>query len=146
MSITHLHLMLNHVPVVGLFIGILLLAYARFRRSDELIRLALGFFVLLGAVAVGVFLTGEPAEEAIEHLPGFSKAVVERHEEAALAATVALSCIAALALAALVWFRRRALPAWFATASLVLAVVTSIPIANAANLGGQIRHTEIRAD
>jgi len=144
MSITHLHLILNHVPVVGIFIGVLLLAYARLRRSDELQRVGLGFFVLLGLVTVAVFFTGEPAEEAVEHLPGFSKAITEQHEEAALAATVALSCIGALALAALVRFRRKALPAWLGSASLVIAVVASVPIANAANLGGQIRHTEIR--
>jgi uncharacterized membrane protein len=144
MNITHIHLLLNHVPVIGFFFGVLLLAYGLARRSDELQRVALGFFVILGVFTIAVFLTGEPAEDAVKNLAGFSKAIAERHEEAALAATVALSVIGATALVSLVLLRRKPIPRAFGVAALVVTIVTMVPLANAANLGGQIRHTEIR--
>lgn len=44
-------------------------------------------------IAIGVYFTGEPAEELIEHLAGFSEPLVERHEEAALIATIGISVL-----------------------------------------------------
>ena len=143
MSSVHLHLMLNHVPVIGAMLAILLLALAVARRSSELGKASLGLFALLGAVSIVVFLTGEPAEELVETLPGFSEAITERHEEAALVATIAMAALGALALGALVAFRR-ALPRWVAVGGLVLALCAGGLMGYTAYLGGQVRHTEVR--
>lgn len=83
MTWPHLHLMLSHLPVLGAPFLLLLLAWALVPRSEELTRLALGATVALAVVTVPVYLTGEPAEEAIETLPGVSEQVVDRHEERA---------------------------------------------------------------
>lgn len=144
MTLVHLHLLLNHLPVVGAMFGILLLAIALVRRSSELGKVTLGLFALLGAVSLAVYLTGEPAEEMVEKLPGFSEAITEAHEEAALVATVAMTGFGILALAALGAFRRRALPRWVTASSLVLALAAGGVMGYTAYLGGQIRHTEIR--
>ena len=144
MSIAHLHLLLNHVPVIGIVGVALLFALALRRRSDELTRLALGVTIALAVVAGAVFLTGEPAEELVEHLPGFDDALVERHEEAALIATIAFGALGALAAAALLWARRHALPRRTAALGLVGAVTLTAVVGWTANLGGMIRHTEIR--
>lgn len=141
----HLHLLLNHLPIFGAVFGVLLLAVGLVRRSSELTRVSLGFLALLGVASVVVFLTGEPAEEAIEHMPDFSKGLVERHEDAALVATIVTGTLGALALASLIVYRRRALPRWLTTLGLVAALGSTAAMGYAANLGGQIRHTEIRA-
>ena len=47
MNPAHLHLMLNHIPVLGTAFGLGLLAFALWRRSDELKKTALGVFVLV---------------------------------------------------------------------------------------------------
>jgi hypothetical protein len=44
----------------------------------ELIRAAFGLLVLLALVTLVVQLTGEPAEELIEGLPGVVDSIVER--------------------------------------------------------------------
>lgn len=144
MSSAHLHLMLNHVPVIGAVFGILLLGIAVLRRSDEIGKVALGLFGLLGAVSVVVFLTGEPAEDLVEKLPGFSETITEQHEEVALVATIAMAGLGALALAALVAFRRRALPRWVISAGLAASVAVGALMGYTAYLGGQVRHTEVR--
>jgi uncharacterized membrane protein len=145
MNIVHMHLLLNHVPVVGAALGAVLLAYAVVRRSSEVAKLALALFAALAVVTVAVFFTGEPAEEAIEHMPGFSNTIVEQHEELALLSTIAFAGLGALGLAALVYFRRRLLPRWAAATGLALSLTISGMMAVTANLGGQIRHSEIRA-
>lgn len=147
MDWVHVHLLLNHVPVIGTVIGILLLAYAALRRSPEVARASLGLFVLLALVGAVVFLTGEPAEELVENLPGVSESLIEEHEEAALLATAALGAMGLLALVGLVAFRRRAsgLPRAFVLGTLLFSLVPAATMAWTANLGGQIRHSEIRS-
>jgi len=145
MNTVHLHLLLNHLPVVGTLIGTLLLAVALLRRSDELGRVSLGLFALLGVIALAVYLTGEPAEDAVEKLPGFSHGVVDRHQDAALVATIVVGLVGTFALASLLFYRRRALPRWVTVLGFGAALVASSAMAYTANLGGQIRHTEIRA-
>lgn len=144
MSTVHLHLLLNHLPVIGTLFAIALLAFAALRGNATLARAALWTFAVLGAVGIAVFLTGEPAEEAVEGLAGVSEGIMERHEEAALAATVALAAFGALSVAALLWFRRH-FSRGAAALLLVLSLVPAGMMAWTANLGGQIRHSEIRS-
>ena len=145
MSSIHLHLLLNHVPVIGTVLGVLLLAVAVARRSDELGKVALWLFALLAGTSVLVFLTGEPAEELVEKLPGFSEALTERHEEAALVATVVVGLVGLFSLAVLAIFRKRPLARWATPVALALSLGAAGAVGYAANLGGQIRPTEIRA-
>jgi uncharacterized membrane protein YeaQ/YmgE (transglycosylase-associated protein family) len=144
MNAAHVHLLLHHVPVLGTVFGVLLLAVARMRRSDELVRTGLGFFILLAVIAIVVQLTGDAAEDLVKNLQGISEATIERHEESAFIATIVLGLFGAMAAAALLAFRRRALPRWLAMAALILSLVPTGFMAWTANLGGQIRHTEIQ--
>jgi hypothetical protein len=88
-------------------------------------------------------LTGEPAEEAVEHLAGVTERAIHVHEEAAELAAVATYVGGAIALAALMFFRRRGLGPPLATLALVVALAAFGLMARTANLGGQIRHPEI---
>lgn len=147
MSWAHIHLALTHVPVIGLLIVLLLLVVARLRRSAELTRVSYGLLVLLAVATVIVYLTGEPAEELVENLPGFSETLVEQHEEAALIATIGMGVLGLVALVGLIRFRApRIAPAWYDRGLLLLALLMGGVMAWTANLGGQIRHSEIRAD
>jgi hypothetical protein len=146
MSWLHIHLLINHVPVIGTVILLALLAFAVARGKPELIRAVLGGFVVLAAAGVAVYLTGEPAEEAAERLPSFSEALLEAHEEAALAATILLGALGAVALGGILAFRRKGQPisSGFARLALALAVVATTAMGYAAWRGGQLAHPEIR--
>jgi len=145
MSIVHLHLLLSHVPVVGTLVALLLFAAAILLRESVSIRFALGFSAAIAVVAVAVYFTGSPAEEAVEKLAGVTERAIEQHEEAAEVTTVAMSIFGALSLAALVIFRRRRVPRWVSAAGFAGTVVLSALMGWTANLAGQIRHTEIRS-
>lgn len=146
MSMVHLHLLLNHVPAVGAVLIAALFGIALIRKSSEIAKTALGAAVAVGIVALAVYFTGEPAEEAIEGMAGVSEGIIARHEDAALLATIAAAATGAVALALLAWFRGRPLSRLLAGVSLAGSLVLSGLMAWTANLGGQIRHTEIRAD
>lgn len=144
MDLLHVHLVLNHVPVIGMAIVLLLLMGALLRRNSELMRAALVLIVILGLATLGAFFTGEPAEGGVERLPGVSKATISAHEEAAEFALGAMETLAAVALIGLaVWARKPAIPGWFVAVILLGAIVTSGVMGYTANLGGKIRHTEL---
>jgi uncharacterized membrane protein len=144
MSVAHLHLLLNHFPVVGTIIVTVILGWALVGQHDEVTKVALALIAGIAAVSVVVFFTGEPAEETIENLPGFSEAITERHEEFALIATIVLGALGALALGALVFLKGRAAPRWITVWTFVLSIIASGVMGYTALLGGQIRHTEVR--
>lgn len=145
MDSVHLHLMLNHLPVLGGIFGFLVLAWGVLRGYDEVKRVGLIVLVLTAFVAVPVYLTGEPAEEVAEHLPGVSEAIIEPHEDLANFAFIAAIVSGVAALAALLAFRFASGAARVLTfATLALSLVTSGLMIQTANLGGQIRHSEIR--
>ena len=137
--------MLNHLPVVGALFSLLLLGWSLIRRSTEILKLALGVALLAGLSSVPAYLTGEPAEEVIEHMAGVDEAYIEGHESMgkfALWCGVALGIVAATALAAGTR-NPRWLPAGTAITLLASALVFDV-MGYTAHLGGQIRHPEIR--
>ena len=146
MNWAHLHLMLNHLPVLGTLFGLVLLAWALSRRNETLQRAALATFVLTALTAIPVFLTGEPSEEIIEHMTGTAQQAIESHEEAAVIALIAIEALGAMALAVLLLFRRRILPRPLLGGALVFAIATAGWMAQTANLGGRIRHAELGAN
>ena len=145
MNGVHVHLLLNHFPVIGILIGLVVFALGVWRRNDSWTRLALGLFAAVALVALATMLTGEAAEEAVEHLPGVSESIIETHEEAAQLAAIGTYVLGAISLTALLWLRRRPLPRALTVTVLPVVLLVSGLMGYAANLGGQIRHTEIRA-
>ena len=84
MNSAHLHLLLNHVPLIGILIGMLVCVSGFIFKDYSIKRIALAIFIFSALSALPAYLTGEGAEEAIEHLPGVEKTLIEKHEEGAL--------------------------------------------------------------
>ncbi|MFB6099046.1 MAG: hypothetical protein ABEK84_08055 [Salinibacter sp.] len=146
MTAAQLHLALNHIPVLGTLLGAVFLAYGLWRGQETVQNVSLGLLVFVGAVAVAVYLTGEPAEEIIEGAAGVSHDAIEAHETwgwyAFLASIVTgLGALAALGLE----YVRKQLARQAVRAVLVLVLLTSGVMVYTANLGGKINHPELRA-
>jgi len=139
----HVHLLLNHLPLYGAIAGTLILGLSLAMKRQALGRAGLMVIVVTAIVAGGVYLTGEPAEEQVESLPGVSESFIERHEEMALRAMIALAAVGLFALYGLVVLRRRPSPRTLALA-FILSLLPLGAMAYTAYLGGQIRHSEIR--
>lgn len=147
MNLAHIHLMLNHFPVVGITFGFLLLIVSLLKKSKELQEISLWGLVIVSLIAIPVYLTGEPSEEIVEDLAGVSKSIIEQHEEMALISLIAVILSGVAAAAGLFFFRRSTnIPGWLITITLIFSVIAGGLIGKTANLGGQIRHPEIRKD
>jgi uncharacterized membrane protein len=145
MSVAHIHLLLNHFPVIGIILATVLLAVAYAKTSSELTKVSLWGLAGLAVVSVIVFLTGEPAEESIEHLQGFSESVTERHEEFATVATIFVGALGAIAIGILAWLRKAEVSRRLIGVVFVLSLAGSAMMGYTGLLGGQVRHTEIRS-
>ena len=146
MNGAHLHLIVTHLPVLGVAFGALLLGFGLLRKNRVIQQVALGVLVLAGMAAGVAYLTGEGAEETIEGTLGTGKAFLERHETAGVFGLVAAGIAGAMALLALFGGRReRSLSRGLLVLNLVVALAASGILAWVANLGGQIGHSEIRS-
>lgn len=145
MTAAHVHLALNHFPIIGGIIASVLVVAALVRKDRALMRAAMLAFFLVGAVAVPVYLSGEPAEEVVEGLAGVSHDAIEEHEDAAVWAFVSLGVAGALALAGLVGFRGKPLPRWYGPALGAVGVAATLITLWTANLGGKAHHQELRS-
>ena len=147
MNAAHIHLITNHAPLFGALIGVLILIVGMIRNTTTIKKTALWVLLFGGLVAIPAFLSGEPAEEVIENTQGISKSVIHEHEEAgelALIVSIALGLLSALAL----WLYRGT--SKYRTHTTVLVLVCGLAVcvimAWTSNLGGEIRHPEIRGD
>jgi formate hydrogenlyase subunit 3/multisubunit Na+/H+ antiporter MnhD subunit len=146
MNWSHVHLMLNHIPVLGVLFGLLLLFAAKLKKSAELEQASLAVFVLMGAASGVVYYTGEQAEIGVTQFPEISKTLVLQHDDAAFYAVTSACILGGIALIGLLVFRgSRPAPRWFGVVVLLLALITSGLVVRTANLGGYIRHPEIRS-
>jgi VIT1/CCC1 family predicted Fe2+/Mn2+ transporter len=100
---------------------------------------------MMAIIALPVYLTGEPAEEAVEKLPGVSEAMIELHEEAATIAIWLMGLTGAACLLALffAWKKSKTARTIFNIAA-VLSVICFAAMVRTGYYGGQVRHTEIR--
>ncbi|HEX3233975.1 MAG TPA: hypothetical protein VHR41_07240 [Gemmatimonadales bacterium] len=147
LSAAHLHLVLNHIPVLGtMLFAPLVLLWGLVRGSRDGTQIGLLLTVLLAVTAIPIYLTGEPAEEQLENQPWFDKQRVEAHEERAEAGLIAVLVTGAVAVAGL-WLARGGQPQRRSLTGVVLVglLVSAVLFALAAIEGGQIRHDEIRA-
>ncbi len=147
MDATHLHLLVNHLPIVGTFLALPLLVLALLRRADAgALHAAALVLVLAGAGAIVAEETGESAEERVEHLAGTDEGALETHEERAEVATPVAVVTALLAIAAVA--ARALRPGLAGTVATVVTLASAIGSAGTmawvGQSGGLIRHPELR--
>jgi hypothetical protein len=142
----HVHLVLTHIPVIGIGVVIVFLLAGKLRGSREVEWVSLQMFVALALFSIVVYLTGSPASHQMREMPGISVETIHVHSKAADLAFWTLEVLGALSLGVLVKFRSAAaVPPRLGNALLGLALVVLALMIWTANLGGKIRHPEIGA-
>ncbi len=138
----HLHLIGNHLPLFAALTAVLLLGAGLIGKSAPLSRAGLIACLLAGLGTWAAVYSGERAEDWVIDKPGVTEEVIEEHEEAAETSRYAAFPLGALALVTLFWRSGPQRPLQIVL--LLLALATTGLMGKAANLGGQIRHTEVR--
>ena len=147
MNLAHLHLVLNHFPIIGTLFGLGLFAGSFAGKNDELKRASLMVLAAVALLALPAFFSGIGAQGAIRRDPAVSTVLIERHEGAAILALFFMVITGALALVGL-WQSHRVSTGmrWSRNlmVTLLFSVVTAGLMARVGNTGGDIRHPEIR--
>ena len=155
----HLHLLVNHFPIIGAFLAVPMLVLAFILRKERGLLLASVFLLVVTAASGWASVeTGENAmdmfdanEDAKWHKP-YEEAedALGEHQDRAERAMYAAWPTALLGIAVLVMAHRRAadepLPRFWIAILFVGAAATAGAMAYTGNAGGVIMHREIRGD
>lgn len=143
-NLVHIHLLINHFPIIGTIIGLGLFVFALIGKSEDLQRASLVIFLAMALLAMPTYMSGSAAADAVRRLPGIPVALITAHQNAALLAYLFMEITGAFAWFGLWEYRRNSrLGGATLTSVLVLALITVGLMGNAGNLGGKIRHGEI---
>jgi hypothetical protein len=140
-SPAQLHLLLNHLPIVGFGLGIGLFVGALHSGSEDLKRASFVIFFLISLMALPAYLTGNAVMFSLRNEPGVSQDLIAAHQDAAMLALIPMEVMGFVA-----WFALWRSRPWHLAALLILSTLTLGLMARAGNLGGEIRHSEIVAD
>jgi uncharacterized membrane protein len=144
MNDAHVHMVVNHFPIIGLFFGIGILLFGIIKKNPLLINTAYIIFIFCMIMGKISMFTGEKAEDIVENL-GISHDLIHEHEELAegfMKVMYALGFASVLGLFVNSKKHPKALLLSFLVA--VIAVVAVIMSTSVGTSGGEIRHTEIR--
>lgn len=143
MDQTHIHLLITHLPIFGSILGGLVLLHGIWTKSNQTAIAAYNLFVI-SAIGAGIaYLTGEAAEESVEHIQGVAKTAIDAHEDFAMVSLVSLIVLAQLLIGILLTLKKSQLTRSVSIITLLIALVSFGLIARTGYLGGQIRHTEL---
>src|SRR5271165_2406979 len=146
MNFAHLHLLLNHFPIIGTIVGLgLFLISLAGKKNEDLRRAGLIIFAAMALVAIPAFFSGVGADGAIRKSPGVSEDLIVRHQGAAMLALFFMEITGALSLVALWKSQERVRQPgwnWSLSAVLLFSLVTVGLMARVGTTGGDIRHPE----
>lgn len=145
MNDAHLHLVVNHFPIIGLVFGFGILIVGMFLKSKTLINTSYVLFVIatvFGAISAG---TGEGAEELVEDMPSIGKQIIHEHEELAEILVVLLYVLGTFSIVGLYLnFKNNTKAKALSFLILTVAAIGLVFAQKVGTSGGEIRHTEIR--
>ncbi len=144
-NLAHLHLILNHIPVLGIPLALIFLVHGLATKNGSSQKFALIVLTFLAAIALPVFFTGESAEENVEHFAGVTESLISSHENAAKVSLALTMVLGGMAFAS-IWFQKRQQVAQVINIGIAcFAIIATITLFQTAKLGGQIRHNEIQS-
>ena len=97
MNYAHLHLLLNHFPIIGTIVGLGLFLISFFGKNSDLRRGSYIVFAAIALISIPTFLSGFGAQLMVKG-PGVSDALLQRHEGSALLSLWFMEATGALAL------------------------------------------------
>lgn len=147
MNAAHLHALLNHIPIVGSGFLFLLIILNIISRGLVPKKLLLILCIITAVLTLPAYFTGEEAEHMVEHYPNVSEHYLEEHEESSIYPTIAMQILGVVAIFGLALLKTKGtLPKWYNPLLNGLIILGLILCIRTGFLGGQIMHSEFRAE
>ena len=145
MTLSHLHLILNHVPTVGSAVALALLLLALLRRNEHLKIAGLEVLFLIAVLTLPVYITGVGAQRELRsRQAAVSDTAIREHQDVAIASFAVTEFAGFVAWVALWQLRRAGRAARGLIPAVIVLLVLALTVSGrAANIGGEIRHPEM---
>lgn len=147
MNDAHLHMVVNHFPIIGTLFGLGILITGIALKNKVISNVAYALFVVAAVFAAVSMATGEGAEEIVENLPEVTHNIIHEHEEMAEKLALVLYALGLVSLIGLFLnFKNHAKAHLISYLAVIIALVGVFLGKQTGTTGGEVRHTEIRTD
>lgn len=145
MNNAHLHMVVNHFPIIGTIFGLGILVVGIIIKNTVVKNVAYILFVVAAIFGAASMTTGEGAEEIAEKLPSVTDQIIHEHEEMAEKLAIVLYALGVISLIGLYLnFKKHAKAAALSYIAMVVAIIGVFFGKQTGTTGGEVRHTEIR--
>jgi uncharacterized membrane protein len=147
MNEAHLHMVVNHFPIIGTILAIGILIAGLLSKNRSIINTSYVLFVIGAIFGILSMNTGEGAEELVEDMPGIGWKIIHEHEELAEKMALLLDILGVLSLVGFYFqYKKNAKEKLVSYIILLIGIASLFVIQKVGTSGGEIRHTEIRQD
>lgn len=147
MNDAHIHLLVNHFPILGIIFGFGILIGGILLKNNPVINVSYVIFIVATISAFISMSSGEGAEDLIQGLPNVGKQIIHEHEEFAEKLAVVLYILGTVSLFGLYAnLKNHSKAKLISYLALVITIVGVVLAKSVGTSGGEIRHTEIRAN
>jgi len=147
MNEAHLHLLVNHFPIIGTLFGLGVLITGLLLKNNSVKNTAYFLFVASAIFTAFSMGTGEGAEELVEDLPNIGKQIIHEHEEIAEKFAILMYVTGLLGLLSLYTVvKNHKIAKIVSYITLAFALFAAVLAKSVGTTGGSIRHTEIRVN
>jgi len=145
MNEAHLHMVVNHFPIIGTILGLGILMAGMILKNNSVKNTAYFLFIFSAVFAAFSMGTGEGAEELVEDMPSVGKQIIHKHEEMAENFAVVMYVLGFCSLLGIYFdYKNHVKAKLVAAITLIIAIVAVVFASFVGTSGGEIRHTEIR--
>lgn len=143
----YIHLLSNHFPIVLLLTGFVVLTYGLLKHIKTIKQVGLMILLAASLFTIPTYVSGEGAEEAVEHLAGTSESSIEEHEEGAEFGFAFMEIVGVLSLISLLLsLKDHKYSLWANRITWILGLFTITVLTRVGQTGGQIRRPELRSN
>lgn len=147
MNDAHLHMVVNHFPIIGIILGFGVLIAGIIFKNDSVKNTAYCLFIVGAIFAFASMSTGEGAEEIAEKLPSVTDEIIHEHEEIAEKLALVLYVLGIVSIVGLFAnIKKHSKAKLVSFIALIIAAVGIFLGKQTGTTGGEVRHTEIRAN
>ncbi|WP_374504714.1 hypothetical protein [Flavobacterium sp.] len=145
MNEAHLHMVVNHFPIIGTILALGILIVGLILKNHSVRNTSYVLFIvaaIFGALSMG---TGEGAEELVKDMPNVGWEIIHEHEEIAEKLALLLYVLGLLSIIALYLnFKKNTKEKLVSLCIVGIGVLSLFLVQKVGTSGGEIHHTEIR--
>ena len=145
MNDAHLHMVVNHFPIIGTILGLGILIAGMILKNNSVKNTAYSLFIVSAIFAFASMYTGDGAEEMVKNMPTVGKRIIHEHEEWAEKLALVLYLLGTISIAGLyATIKQNSKAKLVSLMALIVAGIAVFFAQQTGTSGGEVRHTEIR--